>query len=315
MSSPPHSVCLIALKGNNDFESHSKAFKVSDHLQEAHISELMDFIAISIRDFITSEHISSKIVEHPSGSETLELGFTFSFPVTQTAIDAGMLLRWTKGFSCPGAVGNDIVQLLQEALNRNEVNVHVGKTVNKLTKRPLGLYLLDASVQFVSVVVIFFFYLFLFFFRSRHQRIFSHSTKKEKTDLPPPFSTPPQTNLDISPYSFLYKIAALVNDTVGTLLAHSYKHPNTFIGAIFGTGTNGAYVEDTRGIKTMTTPTTEEMIINIEWGNYDKDKRFLPVTIFDNKLDRESIVSARSWTRVNISYYSYSGPVLWITLD
>ncbi|KAG0263481.1 glucokinase, partial [Linnemannia exigua] len=201
-------VCLIALKGNNDLESHQRAYKVSDHLQEAHVSELMDFIAVSIKEFINSEHISAKIVDHPSDSDTLELGFTFSFPVTQTAIDAGMLLRWTKGFNCPGAVGNDIVQLLQEALNRNDVNVHV---------------------------------------------------------------------------------AALVNDTVGTLLAHSYKHPNTFIGAIFGTGTNGAYVEDTRNIKTMATPTSDEMIINIEWGNFDKDKTVLPVTLFDNKLDRESI--------------------------
>jgi hexokinase len=86
----------------------------------------MDFIATSINAFITSEHINAKIVEHPSDSDTLELGFTFSFPVTQTAIDAGMLLRWTKGFNCPGAVGQDIVQLLQEALNRNKVNVHVG---------------------------------------------------------------------------------------------------------------------------------------------------------------------------------------------
>ncbi|KAG9069764.1 glucokinase [Linnemannia hyalina] len=201
-------VCLITLKGNHDVESNSKAFRVSDHLQEAHISELMDFIAISIKEFISSEHISSKIVEHPTDSDTLELGFTFSFPVAQTAIDAGMLLRWTKGFNCPGAVGNDIVQLLQEAIDRNKVNVHV---------------------------------------------------------------------------------AALVNDTVGTLLAHSYKHPNTFIGAIFGTGTNGAYVEATRSIKTMPTPTAKEMIINIEWGNFDKDKRILPVTPFDNKLDRESI--------------------------
>ncbi|KAF9541083.1 glucokinase [Mortierella hygrophila] len=201
-------VCLITLKGNHDVEPNSESFKVTEHLQEAHISELMDFIAISIKDFITREHISSKIAKHRSNSNTLELGFTFSFPVTQTAIDAGMLLRWTKGFNCPGAVGSDIVQLLQEALDRKEVKVHV---------------------------------------------------------------------------------AALVNDTVGTLLAHSYKYPNTFIGAIFGTGTNGAYVEATRSIKTMPTPTAKEMIINIEWGNFDKDKRFLPVTPFDNKLDRESI--------------------------
>lgn len=95
----------------------------------------MDFIAISIKEFITSEHISSKIVEHPSNSDTLELGFTFSFPVTQTAVDAGMLLRWTKGFNCPGAVGNDIVQLLQEALDRNEVNVHVGKQLRGRMKK------------------------------------------------------------------------------------------------------------------------------------------------------------------------------------
>lgn len=117
-----------------------------------------------------------------------------------------------------------------------------------------------------------------------------HSAETETTGLAfsPPFTLHGLTNCDVL---FHGTIAALVNDTVGTLLAHSYKHPNTFIGAIFGTGTNGAYVEATRSIKTMPTSTTEEMIVNIEWGNFDKDKRFLPVTPFDNKLDRESIVS------------------------
>ncbi|KAG0296299.1 glucokinase, partial [Dissophora globulifera] len=200
-------VCLITLKGNHQLETHQKAYTVSDYLQQADVAELMDFIAASIKEFIYSEHISSKIVEHPSGSDTLELGFTFSFPVSQTAIDAGTLLRWTKGFDCPGAVGNDIVMLLQLALDRNDVNVHV---------------------------------------------------------------------------------AALINDTVGTALAHSYSHSNTFVGAIFGTGTNGAYLEDTRNIKTMTLD-SDDMFINTEWGNFDKGKNCLPVTIFDNKLDRESI--------------------------
>lgn len=59
--------------------------------------------------------------------------------------------------------------------------------------------------------------------------------------------------------------AALVNDTVGTLLAHSYKNPNTFIGAIFGTGTNGAYIEDTKNIKSLSNSKEQEMAINIEW--------------------------------------------------
>ncbi len=42
------------------------------------------------------------------------------------------------------------------------------------------------------------------------------------------------------------KVSALVNDTVGTLMARSYTSPgktSTLLGAIFGTGTNGAYVE------------------------------------------------------------------------
>lgn len=118
-----------------------------------------------------------------------------------------------------------------------------------------------------------------------------HSVETEKDRSFP--SPTPFTLLGLTNHNVLFPgtIAALVNDTVGTLLAHSYKHPNTFMGAIFGTGTNGAYVEATRSIKTMSVPTGKEMIINIEWGNFDKDKRFLPVTPFDNKLDRESIVS------------------------
>jgi hexokinase len=33
-----------------------------------------------------------------------ELGFTFSFPCNQTAIDGGTLVRWTKGFKVSGTV-------------------------------------------------------------------------------------------------------------------------------------------------------------------------------------------------------------------
>jgi hexokinase len=90
-------------------------------------------------------------------------------------------------------------------------------------------------------------------------------------------------------------LAALINDTVGTLLAHAYSNPGTYIGAIFGTGTNGAYVEATENIKSVDVATkATRMIVNTEWGNFSKCKRDLPVTIFDNKLDRESIVCALS---------------------
>ncbi len=31
------------------------------------------------------------------------VGFCFSFPMAQTALDKGVLLDWTKGFTCDGA--------------------------------------------------------------------------------------------------------------------------------------------------------------------------------------------------------------------
>ena len=33
-----------------------------------------------------------------------EIGFTFSFPVNQIAIDSGILIKWTKGFAVSGTV-------------------------------------------------------------------------------------------------------------------------------------------------------------------------------------------------------------------
>jgi hexokinase len=39
----------------------------------------------------------------PEGRQR-ELGFTFSFPVNQTSISSGTLIKWTKGFSINGTV-------------------------------------------------------------------------------------------------------------------------------------------------------------------------------------------------------------------
>ncbi len=81
-------------------------------------------------------------------------------------------------------------------------------------------------------------------------------------------------------------VAALVNDTVGTLVARSYGDRSCDVGVIIGTGTNACYVEDLRRIKKLKgrwrKPGT--MIINIEWGNFNK----LKVTSYDKELDASS---------------------------
>lgn len=98
------------------------------------------------------------------------------------------------------------------------------------------------------------------------------------------------------------KVSALVNDTVGTLMARSYTSPgneSTLIGAIFGTGTNGAYVERLPNVKKMKQIDEEEggtnydsstgiMVVNTEWGSFDNALNVLPNTPYDDSLDKES---------------------------
>ena len=70
-------------------------------------------------------------------------------------------------------------------------------------------------------------------------------------------------------------VAAIVNDTVGTLMARSYTSPSedgSLIGAIFGTGTNGAYVEKIENIPKLHHITgLKSMVINTEWGPFDNE--------------------------------------------
>ena len=94
------------------------------------------------------------------------------------------------------------------------------------------------------------------------------------------------------------RVAALVNDTVGTLMARSYTSPGkqgTLLGAIFGTGTNGAYVEKLDKITKLekgsadVDDSTGDMIVNTEWGSFDNSMSVLPDTSYDQGLDRESV--------------------------
>ncbi|KAG2202389.1 hypothetical protein INT47_008860 [Mucor saturninus] len=84
-------------------------------------------------------------------------------------------------------------------------------------------------------------------------------------------------------------IAAIVNDTVGTLMAYAYKHPETTMGVIMGTGFNASYYEDMSKVKKWTGNKDEEMVINMECGAFDCERRVLPMNVYDNKMDRESI--------------------------
>ncbi|GAA6011879.1 hypothetical protein JCM11491_000088, partial [Sporobolomyces phaffii] len=205
-------VCEVTLLGDSKWTMKQQKYKVSDALKVGDVSLLFDYIAGSVDHFLT------EIGTDASEDEKLHLGFTFSFPVLQTALAAGTLINWTKGFECSNAVGQDIVQLLQDALDRKHIHV---------------------------------------------------------------------------------RCSALVNDTCGTLMAAAYERGDALCGGIFGTGTNGAYVEDVAKITKMGYKAEEleknrkagldKMVVNTEWGAFDNERTVMPFTIFDSRVDRISI--------------------------
>ncbi|XP_074563849.1 hexokinase-2-like [Curcuma longa] len=88
--------------------------------------ELFDFIASALANFVASEGEDFHL---PYGKKR-ELGFTFSFPVKQTSIASGTLIKWTKGFNVNGTVGEDVVGELTRALQRQGIDMQVTALVN-----------------------------------------------------------------------------------------------------------------------------------------------------------------------------------------
>jgi len=166
--------------------------------------ELFDYIATELAKFVEAEGEDF----HVSVGRQRELGFTFSFPVKQTSISSGTVVKWTKGFSIDDAVGEDVVAELTKAMERKGLDM---------------------------------------------------------------------------------RVAALVNDTIGTLAGGRYYDNDVTIAVILGTGTNAAYIERAHAIPKWhgLLPKSGEMVINMEWGNFRSSH--LPITEYDQALDVESL--------------------------
>lgn len=186
----------IALRGGSTGKPMIMKFVIDRRHMTGRGEELFDFIASCMAKFLKKFRAGKE--------EEFALGFTFSFPVEQEAIDCGRLACWTKGFTAKGVVGEDVVRLLTEAFHRQ------------------GIY-----------------------------------------------------NV---------RISALLNDTVGTLVARAYGDRSCDVGVILGTGTNACYREKTGNIKKNGSILSSgaHMIINIEWGNFKK----LRLNSYDRALDK-----------------------------
>ena len=83
-------------------------------------------LAKKVQSFLLENHSEACTAKTPSPSSWVSL----SFPVNQTALNRGTLIRWTKGFDIPDTVDRDVVELLQANLTILEVNVKVVAIAN-----------------------------------------------------------------------------------------------------------------------------------------------------------------------------------------
>uniref|UniRef100_A0A672TG54 hexokinase n=1 Tax=Strigops habroptila TaxID=2489341 RepID=A0A672TG54_STRHB len=83
--------------------------------------QLFSFIAKCLRQFLAG---------FSSPQRRFPLGFVFPFSCKQTQLDKAELTSWSKGFKCTGVEGKDVVQLLQSAINKEELYVDVVALMN-----------------------------------------------------------------------------------------------------------------------------------------------------------------------------------------
>lgn len=122
-------------------------------------------------------------------------------------------------------------------------------------------------------------------------------------DIPDAIGRDPCTMLQdaIDRRKLRVQVTALTNDSVGTLMAKAYTSSEStlpLIGAIFGTGTNAAYVENLSKIEKLSQldePLKTKdtiMAINTEWGAwFDTCPTALPRCAYDKFLDQASLSS------------------------
>ncbi|KAJ0020804.1 hypothetical protein Pint_30979 [Pistacia integerrima] len=94
---------------------------IPPHLMSGTSEDLFDFMASSVKEFVEKEGNDSE----SSVVKKKELGFTFSFPVRQTSVLSGILIKWTKGFAIEEMVEKEVAQYLQEALIRKGLDMRV----------------------------------------------------------------------------------------------------------------------------------------------------------------------------------------------
>lgn len=108
-------VCEVELgQERGSFDIMQSKYLLPEAVKTGSSEQLFDFLADCVKQFLVSNHEDVPLED----LQDLHLGFTFSYPCEQNAIDHGILQRWTKGFDVAGVEGEDVVPMFEAALER-----------------------------------------------------------------------------------------------------------------------------------------------------------------------------------------------------
>ncbi|CAM0908234.1 unnamed protein product [Alopecurus aequalis] len=129
-------------------DSESEQVSIPKEIMHGTTEELFDFIAARLSNFVAKEGGKFRL----QNGRKREIGFTFSFPVKQTSIDSGILIKWTKGFAVSGTAGKDVVACLNAAMERQGLDMRVSALVNDTVGTLAGARYWDEDVM-VAVIL------------------------------------------------------------------------------------------------------------------------------------------------------------------
>ncbi|XP_026529015.1 hexokinase-3 [Notechis scutatus] len=139
-------VLMVHVKSQEEGGVHiiNEIYAIPPEITQSTGAQLFDHIVNCMVDFHA---------KHGMSENALPLGFTFSFPCNQISLDKGILLRWTKGFSATDCVGEDVVNLLRDAVQRQKtIDVDVVALVNDTVGTMMSCAYLDRNCE-VGLIV------------------------------------------------------------------------------------------------------------------------------------------------------------------
>ncbi|XP_068017116.1 hexokinase-3 [Melanerpes formicivorus] len=98
--------------GNQSIQEMYRTFNIPEDIMKGTGEALFDFIAVCVQQFLSGIG---------SAQSSFSLGFIFPFRCRQTRLDKAELISWAKEYSCSDVEGKDVVQLLQTAINKQEL--------------------------------------------------------------------------------------------------------------------------------------------------------------------------------------------------